>query len=99
MNELPLEAIEWNKIPGVRKVVAVTNGRLKVLQARRKEQFFQDNWRTGLRKVAASRFCAGDNDRQWRADFDFFVRPDSLVKIIEGKYDNRKERTLAGCAV
>ena len=31
-------------------------------------------------------FCLGQNDRGWRADFDFFMKPDSITKILEGKY-------------
>jgi hypothetical protein len=35
-------------------------------------------------------FFRGDNDRGWRITFDFFIRPDSVAKIIEGNYSNGK---------
>lgn len=33
-------------------------------------------------------FLLGDNDRNWRADFDFIIRVDKAINILEGKYDN-----------
>lgn len=33
-------------------------------------------------------FLTGENQRKWKADFDFFARPDSITKILEGKYTN-----------
>lgn len=41
-------------------------------------------------KAAASRFMNGDNDRKWKADFEwFFVYGDNnIAKVLEGKYDN-----------
>ena len=37
-----------------------------------------------------SDFLIGDNDRNWKADFDFIIRPDKAVSILEGKYSNKK---------
>ena len=28
--------------------------------------------------------------RRWRASFDWLVRPDTAIKILEGKYDDHK---------
>lgn len=48
-------------------------------------------WRTYFSRILASSFCCGANDRQWKADFDFATRgEDSIVKVFEGKYDDRK---------
>ena len=35
-------------------------------------------------------FLIGDNDRNWKADFDFITRADKAVSILEGKYNNKK---------
>ena len=36
-------------------------------------------------------FLIGDNDRGWKADFDFIMRIDKATAILEGKYDNKKK--------
>ena len=35
-------------------------------------------------------FLTGNNDRNWKADFDFIIRPDKAVSILEGKYNYKK---------
>lgn len=39
-------------------------------------------------KVNKSSFLKGDNEKAWRADFDWVMREDHLIRIIEGSYDN-----------
>lgn len=41
-----------------------------------------------------SDFLIGNNDRNWKADFDFIIRPDKAVSILEGKYNNKKRDKL-----
>lgn len=36
----------------------------------------------------ASSFMKGENKRDWRADFDWMMRPSNIVKILEHKYDD-----------
>jgi hypothetical protein len=40
--------------------------------------------------VISSPFLRGENDKGWRADFDWVLNPNNLAKIVEGKYDDRK---------
>lgn len=35
-----------------------------------------------------SDFLTGKNDRKWRADFDFLLRTDKAISILEGKYSD-----------
>lgn len=37
-----------------------------------------------------SDFLTGNNDRKWKADFDFIMRIDKATSILEGKYNNSK---------
>ena len=38
----------------------------------------------------------GKNDRGWKADIEFFLRPDSIAKILEGKYGTpQKQKSQA----
>ncbi|MEX1028280.1 MAG: helix-turn-helix domain-containing protein [Candidatus Paceibacterota bacterium] len=78
----------WNAIDGVAKVLKPTDSRLRSYQARSGD----DDWRhldEALAKITKSSFCHGQNDRGWRADIDWFLRPDTMTKILEGKYDDR----------
>ena len=38
-------------------------------------------------EAAASPFCLGAGSRGWKADIDWFLRPDTVTRIMEGKYD------------
>jgi hypothetical protein len=49
-----------------------------------------DGWSNVLSKVEASQFLRGENDRGWRADFDFVLSEANFTKITEGKYDRRQ---------
>jgi hypothetical protein len=31
-------------------------------------------------------FCRGDNDRGWRANFDWAMKPSNIAKVLEGNY-------------
>jgi len=79
----------WNQ-SGLPKILVLSGGRKSKLLARLKEPFFRDNWKDAIARIAKSRFCMGENDRKWKADIEFFLRPDSVAKAMEGKYDNGK---------
>jgi len=46
-------------------------------------------WKSFFERVASSRFLTGDNDRAWRADLTWILKPANATKIIEGNYDGR----------
>ena len=43
-------------------------------------------------KINASNFLCGGSERGWKADFDWVMRDDHLIKILEGNYDNGKPK-------
>lgn len=49
--------------------------------------------RTAFEKANASDFLCGCGERGWKADFDWVMRDDRLIKILEGNYDNGKPKT------
>lgn len=88
-NAIALEVVEaWNK-SGLTKCMALNDTRKRHLNARLGDSFFVSSWREAIAKVSISEFCKGKNDRGWRADFDWFLQPNAIAKIMEGKYDNR----------
>ena len=46
------------------------------------------SYESGLRKIAASGFLAGNNPRGWRATFDWIIDPDNFQRVMEGAYDD-----------
>ena len=84
----------WNQIADNHKLpkcLQVSDKRRRSLEVRLHDPFFQKNWKTALGRIASSNFCKGESTRGWIATFDWFIQPDSVVKIIEGKYDNRSQ--------
>lgn len=47
-------------------------------------------------RAERSDFLKGNNDRGWKADFDFLINKNNLTKVIEGKYDNRTKKNSFG---
>lgn len=45
-----------------------------------------DFWEAYFEAVSKSQFLHGENNRGWKADFDFLTKTANLVKIIEGSY-------------
>lgn len=76
----------WNSVVTFAAARSLSAARLKALNARRKDAYWRDNYRAALDRVAASAFCRGQNDRQWVATPDWFLRPDTVLKLLEGQY-------------
>lgn len=81
----------WNDLPkDFGKVVALSDDRKRALRARLKDPFWRENWRRALEMIPASSFLSGKvqkgRERPWRASFDWFLRPGSVAKVIEGQY-------------
>lgn len=84
------EVIEaWNDLAErkrLAKVVKLTPDRQRKLKARISQNTI-DEWKTALEAIERSSFLCGDNDRGWKANFDFLLQPSSFTKLIEGVYD------------
>lgn len=46
-----------------------------------------------IQAVSRSPFCLGENETNWRADFDFLLQPKSLIRLIEGRYSRGDRRS------
>jgi hypothetical protein len=64
---------------------SLTPQRKRSLDARLREHGL-DGWMTAMANLAASKHCRGENDRGWRADFEFCLQAKSLARLIEGAY-------------
>ncbi len=74
----------------------LTDKRRKAMQARWREPWWREHWRIALERAGPSSFLRGGNDRGWVIDLEFFLRPDTVAKILEGKYDNRQTTARGG---
>jgi len=79
--------IYHEKFPAGARVKFITDKRKKAMKARWSGGMDTiEYWSDYFSHAATSRFLTGTNDRNWRADLDFFIRPDSAVNLQEGKY-------------
>ena len=81
-----MDAWQQTDFPQVRKL---TDKRRKAL-LQRIADYGIDDCIKAVKIASKTPFCLGQNDRGWRADFDFFMKPDSITKILEGKYGKAK---------
>lgn len=53
------------------------------------KEFTVEEFNTICVNANNTEFYTGKNDRKWRADFDFLIRPDKAVKLLEIKESNK----------
>lgn len=89
-------AARWNEhcgsLPKIRNPERLNGKRLIAAKARLKEHPYGADWLEAIRRMAASPFCQGKNNKPgehhgWRADFDFLLQPGRLDQALEGKWD------------
>lgn len=82
----------WNEHCGkLPKVQRTNRSRDSKIAVRWKEQS-PDEWVGTVKKIAASDFCNGKSNTGWRATFDWLIKPETWLKVNEGKYDNNRGR-------
>ena len=76
--------------PSLPKVIKISDARKRVIKARIKE-FGLEDIKTVFEKTESSDFLTGKTS-DFKASFDWILKPANLVKILEGNYDNRKPK-------
>ena len=69
----------------------MTENRKKAIRARLNSGYTQEDFITLFQKAQESDFLKGKNDRNWNADFDWLIKDANIAKVLEGKYDNKKQ--------
>jgi hypothetical protein len=83
-----IEAWQERMVPrGFPAIAKMTGERERKLRARLKDSTLEE-WQRAMDALERSAFCRGENDRGWRADFDFLLQPKSFTKLLEGAYDH-----------
>jgi hypothetical protein len=92
---ITITTIDYNSVvenyhslcPKLNKVVVINDLRKGFMNARVGE-FGMEKVISVLRMAGESEFLNGKNDKAWKADFEWIMRPTNFIKILEGKYNN-----------
>jgi hypothetical protein len=91
------DAVEqWNRTAeacGLPKVETLSTKRVMALKTILLNHGVR-KWEACLAQIPLSDHLLGLNDRKWRADFDFLVREDKFLQVLEGRYVKSTARKL-----
>ncbi len=94
-DKIPYQEIAdaYNEICGgvLPKIVKLTPDRRQKIKSRFNDGFTAEDFKTAFNKAVRSPFLKGENDRNWKANFDFFTQKGQLQKIIEGAYERAEQ--------
>ena len=74
------------------KCLSLSDKRKKALSARLKH-YSVDDFKNLFEKAEQSSFLKGGNNRSWTATFDWLICDSNMAKVLDGNYDDRKEKT------
>jgi hypothetical protein len=80
---------DWNsfaEVNGLPRVLVLSDARRKKAASRLKRYPDIRLWQRAFANIRGSPFCLGQNDRGWKADFDFLLQDKSFSRLIEGSY-------------
>ena len=80
----------WNSL-GLQRVLSVTpdSNRGKMLRSRVME-YGVEGVLSAIENVRSNAFLKGQNAKGWVITFEWFVRPNNFVKVLEGNYDGKR---------
>ena len=74
------------------KCLKITEKRKVAINKCLKEKINEEVFKQICIKANQSDFLIGENDRNWKADFDFVTRSDKAMQILEGKYESKTKK-------
>lgn len=85
---------EWNSL-GLNKVISINpkTNRSKLLNSRVKE-YGEDSVINAIRNINNSSFLKGQNKNNWVITFDWLIKPNNFIKVLEGNYDDIKNKVV-----
>jgi len=79
---------KWNEL-GLQQLRSISNNRLTLLKARMKE-YSLDEVIQAIENINKSSFLKGQNKRNWTITFDWLIRPNNFIKVLEGNYTDKE---------
>lgn len=82
---------EWNSIENIPNIKSLRSGtkRYNSLKARL-EEFSEEEILQAIINIKKSYFLQGKNNRGWTISFDWFVKPNNFIKVLENQYKNNE---------
>ena len=83
---------KWNELPDtISKISTLKKDtqRYKML-SQRVSEYGADKVLEAIEKIKQSSFLQGKNNRGWTITFEWFVRPNNFIKVLEGNYTDKK---------
>jgi len=77
---------------GLSKIAKLTDSRKTKLNARLNDCGGIEGWKTALDKLSQSEFLRGNNDRGWKASFDFILTESKFTKLMEDGYYQKPQQ-------
>ena len=77
----------WNDL-GLQELRNIKNNRKVLLDTRLKEHG-EDSIYEAIRQINKSSFCKGQNQRGWVITFDWLIKPNNYIKVLEGNYTDK----------
>jgi len=91
----------WNNL-NLQKLVSIKPGtnRYTLLNSRIKE-YGMESVLQAIDEISTSDFLKGQNKKGWTITFDWFIKPNNFIKVLEGNYKNNtndpeKEKRMTG---
>lgn len=96
--ELYNAAVQGTHLPPAKGLTPMRKRQVAQRWAEDKERQSIEWWTTFFKRIVASDFLAGRSPpsvghENWRPNFDWFIKPGNLLKVIEGSYDNKGPRS------
>jgi predicted phage replisome organizer len=82
---------KWNSL-NLQQLRTISNNRQTLLNARIKEHGF-DSVLEAIENINDSSFLKGQNNRNWMITFDWLVKPNNFVKVLENSYRDNSNDT------
>lgn len=81
----------WNALDGcgnIKPIVNIKGKRRDCVRARLKE-YGIEGFEKAIEMIKISEFLQGNNNKSWTVTFDWFIKPNNFVKVLEGNYSNK----------
>ena len=72
------------------RVTKLSGKRKEAIKARIHSNYTYEEIEEAFRKVEASSFLRGKNNRNWSPNFDWIIADGNLAKVLDGNYDDKK---------
>ncbi|MBN1077734.1 helix-turn-helix domain-containing protein [Clostridium botulinum] len=82
----------WNELK-LQKVIGIKSGtnRLRLLNARIKE-YGIENVLKAISNIQSSSFLKGQNNKSWVITFDWLIKPNNFIKVLEENYKDQEAK-------